>query len=469
MDVKYPYVGAYLDSARVGKEHYKVLGLVGGGGFFDGFDIYLAGSVLASMVATRFTTVHLNAAFLSATSLGLLVGTLVAGRIGDIYGRRTTYTYSLLLYGIATVVTAFGSSAWQIITLRGIAGLGLGSVIITGYGMWSEFTPRRYRARWAGVLALAVNISQPASAGLALLVIPQFGWRPMFLIAGIPAIVIWALQMRYLCESPRWLESQGRNTEAFSLARRFNPQTPDYEDVVEFEAPAEAGARLERHVRLRDLFRGRLVPITVLAILISLFTEVAYYSFQAWVPTYLVKDGFSISHTLTFAFIMELGAIPGNLIGGFLADRMGRKWTNVVVFVVLGLLGIGYSYPANTAELMVIGFVWVTVANIMITLTIASYIPEIFPTRVRMQGSALANAFGRGGTILSPIMVSWLFLSFGAPGVFTSSLILLVAAAIAVIILGPETRRKSLESITEENLTASRSATKISKRGWTHA
>ena len=123
-------VGKYLDEANFGKEHYKLLSLVGAGGFFDSFDIYLAGSVLGTMVATKFSTVSLNASFISSTFAGLLIGTLVAGRVGDRYGRRTSYLYALLLYGVATIITAAAATPYQVIALRGIGGLGLGEAAV---------------------------------------------------------------------------------------------------------------------------------------------------------------------------------------------------------------------------------------------------------------------------------------------------------------------------------------------------
>lgn len=457
-------VGAYLDEAPIGRQHWKTLGLLGAGGFFDGFDIYLAGSVLSSLVATHFLTVHSSASFLSATFLGLLLGTLVGGKLGDRYGRRATYLYSLLLYGVATLITAVAADAWQMIILRGIAGLGLGAVLVAGYGMWSELTPRRQRGRWAGVLALIINISQPASAGLALLVIPSLGWRFMFVIAGAPAFVVWFLQVRYLCESPRWLEAHGRVAEAFRVARKFNPATPEHvvsgarvpgHEATVVPAPAPASGHVTsvvQKVRTRDLFRGNLKRITLVAIVVSLCGQVPYYAFQSWVPTYLVEDGYSIATTLTFSFIMQMGAIPGNLFGGYIGDKLGRRRALPIIFVLLGVLGIAYSYPVNVAELVAVGFVWVTVANMMVALTIASYVPELFPTPVRMQGSALANAFGRAGTVVSPFAVAWLFLTFRAPGVFLASLIMFVIGAVVVLWLGSETGGKSLEEIAGRHL-----------------
>lgn len=445
-----PRVGTYLDDAPFSREHYKLLSLVGGGGFFDSFDIYLAGSVLGTMVATKFSTVALNASFISSTFAGLLIGTLIAGRVGDRYGRRVAYLYSLLLYGVATIITAFMATPYEVIALRGIAGIGLGAVIITSYGMWNEFVPRARRGWWAAMLSLIINLAQPVSALAALLAIPYFGWRSMFLIAGIPAVIVWAFQVRYLRESPRWLEANGRLKQAFDTVRHFNPAAPEY--AAGTAGTVATAATAAQRVTLGDLFHGPMLRVTVLGIMASVCQQVPYYSFQAWVPTYLVQSGFPIVGTLAFAFMMQLGAIPGNLLGGFFGDRFGRKWTNVVLYLLLGIIGVVYAYSVNQVELVIVGFVFVMTSNFTISMTIASYIPEMFPTSVRLQGSALANAFGRAGTILSPFMVAALLRNFGIVGVFYSSLLIFWVGALAIAILGHETKQKSLEQIAEEEL-----------------
>ena len=149
---------------------------------------------------------------------------------------------------------------------------------------------------------------------------------------------------------------------------------------------------------------------------------------------------------------MQLGAIPGNLLGGYLADRVGRKWTNVVLYLLLGVIGVVYAHAVSVVELMIVGFLFVMLANITIALTIASYIPEMFPTSVRLQGSALANAAGRAGTILSPFMVAALLRAFGIDGVFYSSLAIFAVGAFAIALLGHETKQKSLEQIATEEM-----------------
>ncbi|MGW4483835.1 MFS transporter [Amycolatopsis sp. NPDC004368] len=440
-------VGAYLDRAKVGRPHVKQLALLGGGGFFDAFDIYLSGSVLAAMLATKFSTVGQNALLLSATSFGLLVGTLVAGYLGDRFGRRSTYLYSLALYSVATLLTAVAPNHSLITVLRVATGLGLGAVLITGYGTWNEFVPNRRRASWAGVLAMVVNLALPASAIAGLLVIPSWGWRAMFVVCGVPAALIWVLQVKFLDESPRWLESRGRHEEAYRIARKYNPDMPEHPPAG-FAPPAPALVRPD----FRALFRKPLGKITAACILIAVCNQIAFYTFQSWVPTYLVGQGLSVEKSLGITVFMQLGAIPGCLIGGLVGDRLGRKWINAALFVLMGLVGIWYGYSHSTTQLIVSGIAWVFLASFAISVQIASYIPELFPTPLRIQGSALANACARGSIIVTPFLVSSTFESAGVQGVFLGVLGVCLIGAISVVLLAPETRRRSLEDIEESTV-----------------
>ncbi|KAA9163579.1 MFS transporter [Amycolatopsis acidicola] len=436
-------VGRHLDRARVGRSHLKQLALLGGGGFFDAFDIYLSGSVLAAMLAAKFSTVGENATFLSATSFGLLIGTLLAGYLGDRFGRRSTYLYALALYSAATLLTSIAPDHGLIVVLRVATGLGLGAVLITGYGTWNEFVPNARRASWAGVLAMVVNLALPASAIAGLLVIPSFGWRAMFLVCGVPAVLIWVLQLKFLDESPRWLESRGRYEEAYRIARRYNPDMPEQPEL-----PAGPRARAERP-DFRALFRKPLGRITAACVLIAVCNQIAFYTFQSWVPTYLVGQGLTVEKSLGITVFMQLGAIPGCLVGGLVGDRLGRKWVNAALFVLMGGVGIWYGYSSSTAGLIVSGIVWVFLASFAISVQIASYIPELFPTELRMQGSALANACARGSVIVTPFLVSSLYENVGVQGVFLGVLGVCLVGAIVVIVLAPETRRRSLEDIAQ--------------------
>src|SRR6476659_9702848 len=189
--------GARLDRLPVGSFQYRIFWLVGAGMFFDGYDLYVAGGVLASTIQSKFSTLPQNLQFISLTFVGMTIGSLITGFVGDRYGRRFTYQINLLIFGLASLAAAFAQDMTQLIVCRFVQGLGLGAEIVVGLF--------------------------PATALLGYLIIPTFGWRPMFVIAAIGSLIVWYLR-KNLPESPRWLESQGRPEEAETLMQAIEKE-----------------------------------------------------------------------------------------------------------------------------------------------------------------------------------------------------------------------------------------------------
>src|SRR3954465_14257040 len=208
--------GARLDRLPIGSFHYSIFWLVGAGMFFDGYDLYVAGGVLASTIQSKFSTLPQNLQFISLTFVGMTIGSLITGFVGDKYGRRFTYQVNLLIFGLASFAAAFAQDMNQLIVCRFVQGLGLGAEIVVGYSTLTEFVPPRTRGRWLSMMGFLVVAGFPVPALLGWLIIPAFGWRPMFIVAGIGSLVVWYLR-KNLPESPRWLESQGRAAEAEAL------------------------------------------------------------------------------------------------------------------------------------------------------------------------------------------------------------------------------------------------------------
>ena len=186
--------GARLDRLPISPFHYRIFWLVGAGMFFDGYDLYIAGGVLASAVQTKFSTVPQNLQFVSLTFLGMTIGSLVTGFAGDKFGRRFTYQINLLIFGLASLAAAFAQDMPQLIICRFIQGLGLGAEIVVGYSTMTEFVPPERRGKWMSSMALVVVSGYPVTALLGRTIIPSFGWQPMFVIAGIGALTVWYLR-----------------------------------------------------------------------------------------------------------------------------------------------------------------------------------------------------------------------------------------------------------------------------------
>ncbi|MFH1557555.1 MAG: MFS transporter, partial [Pseudomonadota bacterium] len=205
--------GPRLDRLPIGRFHYRIMWLIGIGMFFDGFDIYIAATVLGATLKSGFSTFGQNALFVSATFVGMMVGSFLTGFLGDRYGRRFTYQANLLLFGLASLAAAFAPNMEVLIGLRFLIGVGLGAENVVGYSTLTEFVPARSRGRWLGLMAVFVVTGLPAASLLGYLIIPEFGWRAMFIVGGLGGLVVWYMRKK-LPESPRWLESVGRTEEA---------------------------------------------------------------------------------------------------------------------------------------------------------------------------------------------------------------------------------------------------------------
>ncbi|WP_397452329.1 MFS transporter [Pseudomonas sp. NA-150] len=438
-------IGARLDRLSLSGFHYRLLGLIAAGMFFDSFDIYIAGSVLAALINNNESTLALNATFVSATFIGMMTGAWLSGVLGDRFGRRFTYQFNLGIYGFASIAAALSPSIYWLIFFRLVMGVGMGAEIVVGYGTLSEFIPAAWRGRFGTILNLIINTSLFLATFLGWLIIPQYGWRWMFAIAGVGALVVWFLR-KSMPESPRWLASQGRHAEAETIVARIEANCG-----VTTPAPALMANALPTveaaPARISDLFSRRLLArtITGITVLVALFT--VNYAFVSWIPTFLVKQGHSVSNSLGLTTLMFAGGPLGSLIAFALAERLGRKW-GIVVFSLVGVV-FGLTYPFAQSETAIIasGFAITCCIYVLSSLSVASYVPELFPTELRLRGAGLCNAIGRGVNILVPYAIAAVFGGFGIVGVVTLIAGTLLLQAVIVGAIGPETKNRSLEDI----------------------
>src|SRR5438477_4036597 len=258
--------GARLDRLPVSAFHYRIFGLVGAGMFFDGYDLYVAGGVLASAIQTKFSTVPQNLQFISLTFVGMTLGALITGFVGDRFGRRFTYQINLLIFGLASLAAAFAQDMTQLIACRFVQGLGLGAEIVVGYSTLTEFVPPKTRGRWLSMMAFIVVAGFPVTALLGYLIIPVFGWRPMFIIAGVGSLIVWYLR-KNLPESPRWLEAQGRTEEAEALMESIEKEAtggkPIPPPVITAPVPQVEATAMARPPLLQRMIVGCWLVITI--------------------------------------------------------------------------------------------------------------------------------------------------------------------------------------------------------------
>lgn len=434
--------GARLDRLPIGPFHYGIFWLVGAGMFFDGYDLYVGTNVLPAVLQSKFSTPGLNADFISKTFLGMTIGALIAGFVGDRFGRRFSYQVNLAIFGLASLAASLAPDMPTLNWLRFVMGLGLGAEIVVGYSTLTEFVPSRTRGRWLAFMSFLVVSGLPVTALLGYLIIPTWGWRPMFVIAGVGALIVWWLR-KNLPESPRWLESQGRYEEAEALITAIEKRAATALPAVVPPAPSAPVnfAALARPPLLLRMIVGSWVLITINTLI---------FGFVTWLPQFFVQQGLTITRSFEYTLVLVIASPAGCALGAWCADFIGRRASIIgasVATVVLGAIYATFTAATAPALILTIGFLLVLAIYVQVAILFGVYTPELFPTEVRLRANGICNTLGRAATIVSPFVVLWLATSFGMPGVLGLMIALVIVQIIVVWAWGVESRQRVLEDV----------------------
>src|SRR6266853_7017492 len=259
--------------------------LIGAGMFFDGFDIYLAGIVLGATVKSGFSTLSQNAEFVSATFVGMMLGSFVTGFLGDRFGRRFTYQSNLAIFGFASIAAAFAPSMHVLIFIQCVIGFGLGAENVVGYSTMTAFVPPQARGKWLGGMNVIVVSGLPVAALLGMLIIPHFSWRAMFALGGLGALVVWYLR-KSLPESPRWLESVGRTAEAETLLQSIENEVSQQHGPLPPPVPRSPA---HPSTNLSSLLSPALLPRMIVRATTLIVMNTLLFGFVTWLPSFFVQ------------------------------------------------------------------------------------------------------------------------------------------------------------------------------------
>lgn len=406
-------------------------------------DIGLMSGVLAVLVSSGWSNMRLNASFISATFIGLTIGAALAGLVGDRFGRRFAYQFNLLIFGGACLAASVAPSMEWLIGIRCVMGIGLGAEFVTGYGMISEFVPPERRGTYTTLLNLISSSGSFIVAVTGFAIIPHIGWRPMFVIGGAGALYVWWLR-RKLPESPRWLELMGRNAEAEHVVAQIEQEAAEAGSLP--PVPVNI-APVPQRVPITVLFSRPVIRRTLLGMAVNVVCLVGAYSFTAWMPSFFVRQGLSVTRSLGFFSAMTAGMVCGPLLGVYLADRIGRRRGVMATGLSCAVLGAIYPFLHTPFAIMFCGFLLVSSMSLFLGFGLGGYTPELFPTEYRFRGSGLSQMTGRAALIGTPYVVIALYNAYGITGVVGAISLLYLSLVLLLAVAGIETNQKSLESL----------------------
>lgn len=444
-------IGGRLERLPISKFHWKLFTLLGIAMFFDGYDLLVAGLVIPSLRQVGWLDGASTTFFVSLPLAAAAVGSFVSGYFGDRFGRRKLMKVNVAIFTFGSLLCGVAPNTETLIAFRTITGFGLGMQIVTGYSYMNEMTNSAMRGRFQAAMALIVNSGLPAGAVFAALIVPMlapdFGWRLLFLISIIPLYFLF-LSKDVLPESPRWLASVGRIAEADEIVRRMETAI-ERERGQLLDVPAVT-LTPHRDLGWSALLSGGVRTRFAMAILLSVCHLTGLYILVTWLPTILIASGLSFLSSFTFSAVTFSGSIFGPLIAVMLGNRFERRWMLVSAALVAAVTGLLYATQDTPGGLMVVGFVLACSVNFISAVALATYIPEILPTGVRLRGVGTAFLIGRLGSAGSPFIVAAVLPLIQNPLVIVTLVGgFYVAMAVVVALIGPNTTGRSLETLEE--------------------
>ncbi len=436
--------GARLDRLPASAIHRSLLWIVGLSVFFDFFDASMAGGLVGGLLSSHWSTLSANTLFLAATGAGGVLGNLGIGHLADRYGRRSALRASLLLVGLTTLISAGAPSMSWLIALRFLSCVGISAIPTVGFCLLAEILPPGTRGTWSTFGGAVANSATVFASLAGYLLIPSGAWRWMFVIPGIASLALWRISRR-MPESPRWLEAVGHTGQAELTLRHIESAVAKSSGGVLPPIREPADAPTVQFASARSFLRRPMLGRLLFGITIALGANVAIAAFLTWLPTMLLREGLTISSSLGRNLLITAGTPFGALLGALLADRLGRKRGLVSVAAVAIVLSLFFATAITGWVSILAGFALLTAMAFVVNVIYAVYLPELFPTTLRVQGTAIAAAITKIAFIALPFAMAGLLKSGGPTAAMLLIEVSLAVVTLTVASFGSETAYHSLE------------------------
>lgn len=380
----------------------------------DGFDLLILGFMLSAISADLNLTPGQAGSLVTWTLIGAVFGGIVFGALSDRYGRIRVLTWTIMLFAIFTGLCAFATGYWDLLIYRTIAGIGLGGEFGIGMALAAEAWPAKHRARVSSYVALGWQVGVLAAALLTPLLLPVIGWRGMFLVGVIPALVAWIIRNKIhepevFVRKPK--ERKASRFEAFKLLVKDKATT----------------------------------KVSIGVIVLTSVQNFGYYGIMIWMPSFLSKQlGFSLTKSSMWTAVTIVGMMAGIWIFGQLADRIGRKPSFLIFQLGAVIMVLTYSQLSDPTAMLWAGAVLGMFVNGMMG-GYGAVMSEAYPTEARATAQNVLFNIGRGVGGLGPVVVGAVAMAYGFQMAIALLAAIYVLDMIATALCIPELKGKELQ------------------------
>jgi putative MFS transporter len=425
--------------------------VMGSATFFDAFNALSIAFVLPILVPLWHITPPDIGIMIGASYVGQIVGAFAFSWGAERYGRIPCAAAATAIYAVMSLACATAWSFNVLLAFRFIQGIGVGGEMPVAATYISELSRAHGRGRFFLLYELIFPIGLMATGQIGAVLVPLMGWQIMFLVGGIPGLVV-ALMLLRLPESPRWLIGKGRLAAAEAVVRRLEAASDNSGAAAAASSAEPLPAQVEVPHRSRGRWGELLSPAyrgrTLIAWVLWASAFLIANGLNNWMPTlYTTVYHLNLPQALRAASMTNVAQVALVLICALVIDRTGRKYWMMGAFglgaVTLGLLGLGGTQDVS----WVIVFSTVSYGLIgSIAAVVYLYTPEIYPTRMRAIGTGVATSWLRIASAIGPTMIGFMLGKGGVDSVFLMFAVVAVIGLIAATRI-IETRNLRLEEI----------------------
>ena len=390
----------------------KLLGIAGLAWMFDAMDVGILSFVIAALAVDWSLSPEQMGWIGSMNSIGMAVGALLFGVLADKVGRKKVFMITLLMFSIASGLSALTTTLAAFLIFRFFVGMGLGGELPVASTLVSESVEAKERGRVVVLLESFWAAGWILSAIIAYFIIPDYGWRIALIITALPAFYAIYLRLK-LPDSPKYTE---KKSESRSIMQN-----------------------------MAEVWSKKYAKRTLMLWIVWFTVVFSYYGMFLWLPSVMVMKGFTLIKSFEYVLIMTIAQLPGYFSAAWLIEKAGRKF--VLITYLLGTAASAFVFgSAETTTLLIVSGILLSFFNLGAWGALYAYSPEQYPTVIRATGAGMAAAVGRVGGILGPLLVGTLVMQgYEIDYIFTIFCIAIVIGVLAVLFLGTETKQLELE------------------------
>jgi len=422
--------------------------IVGIATFFDGYTVLAIAFAMPSLVSEWKLTPTEVGLILSAGYVGQLFGAVIFGSLAEKYGRLKILFVTIVLFVSMDVACLFAWSGVSMIVFRFLQGVGTGGEVPVASAYINEFIGAEKRGRFFLLYEVIFPVGLMFAGIAGYFLVPLYGWKAMFVVGLIPSVITIPLRW-FMPESPRWLASKGRITEADAVVKLLEDSATRRGAVLAEPVVRPIDPRSTARSDWRELFKGIYLKRTLTIWGLWVCAYMINNGLITWLPT-LYKQVFQLplQTSLGYGWITSAFGVIASIVCALLIDKVGRKRWYVTAFVLamVPLLTLVWLGATSAIEVLILATAAYAILQ-TITFSLYLYSAEIYPTRLRCIGTGLGSAWLRAGSAVGPVMVGLIVGDLGIRYVFAAFAAVALVGGFVTLLFAIETKGRVLEEL----------------------